>query len=85
MLFWTCLVTGSSCVLGDSDVRLLGTPNLETHPRMRALAQDTAVISASGTASGHLDHLSVALSVYRGCVNTQPKVPISFSLFLVSS
>ena len=46
----------------QSDVRLLGTPNLETHPRMRALAQDTAVMSASGTASGHLDHLSTIVN-----------------------
>ena len=45
-----------------SDVRLLGILNLETHPRMRALAQDVAVISSRGTASGHLDHLSIIVN-----------------------
>ena len=45
-----------------SDVRLLGILNLETHPRMRALVQDMAVISARGTASGHLDHLSIIVN-----------------------
>ena len=41
-----------------SEVRLLGTPNLATQPRMRALAHVVAVMSGTGIASGHLDHLS---------------------------
>ena len=46
-----------------SDVRLVGTPNLDTHPPMRALTHDVAVMSATGTASGHLDHLSAIVKM----------------------
>ena len=41
-----------------SEVRLFGTPNLATQPRMSALAHDMAVMSGNGITSGHRDHLS---------------------------
>ena len=41
-----------------SKVRLPGIPNLAIHPRMRAFAHEAAEMSASGTASGHRNHLS---------------------------
>ena len=47
-----------------SEVRLLGTPNLATQPRMRALAHVLAVMSGTGIASGHLDHLSTIVKTY---------------------
>ena len=47
-----------------SEVRLLGTPNLATQPRMRALAHAVAMMSGTGIASGHLDHLSAMVKTY---------------------
>ena len=47
-----------------SEVRLVGTPNLATHPRMRASAHVAAEMSWTGTASGHLDHLSTIVKMY---------------------
>ena len=41
-----------------SDVRLVGTPKRATQPRISALAHVAAVMSGTGMASGHLDHLS---------------------------
>jgi hypothetical protein len=38
-----------------------GTPNLDTHPLIRASAQETAVISFRGTAYNHLVDLSIAV------------------------
>ena len=46
-----------------SEVRFVGTPNLATQPQMRALAQAAAEMSASGTASGHRDHLSTIVKM----------------------
>ncbi len=37
-----------------SDVIVAGTPNRDTQPVKRALAQSAAVMEASGMASGHL-------------------------------
>ena len=42
----------------QSDVSLVGTPKRATQPRMSALAHMAAVMSGTGMASGHLDHLS---------------------------
>jgi hypothetical protein len=39
-----------------------GTPKWDTHPAKRALAQSAAVMEASGTASGHLDVLSMMVN-----------------------
>ena len=47
-----------------SEVRLVGTPSLATQPRMRAFAHDGAEMSGTGTASGHLDHLSTMVKMY---------------------
>ena len=41
-----------------SEVTLVGTPNRATQPRINALAHVAAVMSGTGMASGHLDHLS---------------------------
>jgi hypothetical protein len=45
-----------------SDVMVAGTPKRDTHPAKRALAQLAAVMEASGTASGHLDVLSMMVN-----------------------
>jgi hypothetical protein len=42
-----------------SDVMLAGTPNRETQPAKRALAQSATVMDERGMASGHLDVLSI--------------------------
>ena len=42
-----------------SDVMVAGTPNQETQPAKRALAQSEAVMDERGMASGHLDVLSI--------------------------
>ena len=47
-----------------SEVRLVGTPNLATHPLMRVSAHDAAEMLWTGTASGHLDHLSTIVKMY---------------------
>jgi hypothetical protein len=39
-----------------------GTLKRDTHPAKRALAQSAAVMEASGTASGHLDVLSMMVN-----------------------
>ena len=46
----------------QSDVRLFGTLNQAIQPRMRALAQEMVVMSASGTTSGHLDYRSTMVN-----------------------
>jgi hypothetical protein len=38
-----------------SDVMVAGTPNRDTQPAKRALAQSAAVMDESGMASGHLE------------------------------
>jgi hypothetical protein len=45
-----------------SDVMVAGTPNLDTQPAKRALAQSAAVMDERGTASGHLDVLSIIMN-----------------------
>ncbi len=45
-----------------SEVMVAGTPKGDTHPAKRALAQSTAVMEASGMASGHLDVLSMMVN-----------------------
>ena len=45
-----------------SDVMVAGTPNQETQPAKRALAQSAAVMDERGTASGHLDVLSIIVN-----------------------
>jgi hypothetical protein len=47
-----------------SDVMVAGTPNLETQPAKRALAQSAAVMDWSGITSGHLDVLSIMVNRY---------------------
>ena len=42
-----------------SKVRRAGTPNLETHVEMKARTQASGVIEERGTASGHLEVLSI--------------------------
>jgi hypothetical protein len=42
-----------------SDVMVAGTPNRETQPAKRALAQSATVMDERGMASGHLDVLSI--------------------------
>ena len=42
-----------------SEVRRDGTPNLETQEEMKALAQTSAVMEDRGTASIHLEVLSI--------------------------
>jgi hypothetical protein len=39
-----------------------GTPKRDTQPAKRAQAQSAAVMEASGTASGHLDVLSMMVN-----------------------
>ena len=45
-------------------VRRAGTPNLETQVEMKAREQDSAVMEDSGTASGHLEVLSIMVRIY---------------------
>jgi hypothetical protein len=45
-----------------SDVMVAGTPNLDTQPAKRALAQSAAVMDERGTASGHLNVLSIIVN-----------------------
>jgi hypothetical protein len=45
-----------------SDVMVAGTPNLDTQPAKRALAQSAAVMDERGTASSHLDVLSIIVN-----------------------
>jgi len=47
-----------------SEVRVSGTPNLETQVEIYALTQDSAVIEDKGTTSGHLVLLSIIVSRY---------------------
>jgi hypothetical protein len=47
-----------------SDVMVAGTPNLETQPVKRALAQLAAVMEGSRIASGHRDVLSITVNRY---------------------
>ncbi len=42
-----------------SDVMVAGTPNPDTQPVKRALAQSAAVMDDSGMASGHLEVWSI--------------------------
>jgi hypothetical protein len=39
-----------------------GTPNLDTQPAKRVLAQSAAVMEERGTAIGHLDVLSIIVN-----------------------
>ena len=45
-----------------SDVMVAGTPNRDTQPAKRALAQSAAVMDERGMASGHLDVLSIIVN-----------------------
>jgi hypothetical protein len=45
-----------------SDVMVAGTPNMDTQPAKRALAKSVAVMDERGTASGHLDVLSIIVN-----------------------
>jgi hypothetical protein len=45
-----------------SDVMVAGTPNRETQPAKRALAQSVTVMDERGMASGHLDVLSIIVN-----------------------
>jgi hypothetical protein len=45
-----------------SDVMVAGTPNRETQPAKRALAQSVMVMDERGMASGHLDVLSIIVN-----------------------
>jgi hypothetical protein len=45
-----------------SDVMVAGTPNRDTQPAKRALAQSAAVMEASGMASGHLEVWSMTVN-----------------------
>jgi hypothetical protein len=47
-----------------SDVMVASTPNLETQPAKRALAQSAAVMEGSRIASGHRDVLSITVNRY---------------------
>ena len=47
-----------------SEVRFVGTINRATQPRISALAHVAAVMSETGMASGHLDHLSTIVKTY---------------------
>jgi hypothetical protein len=47
-----------------SDVMVAGTPNLETQPEKRALAQSASVMAGSGIASGHLVVLLITVTRY---------------------
>ena len=42
-----------------SEVRIDGTANLETQVEIKAQVQDSEVMEDSGTASGHLEILSI--------------------------
>ena len=42
-----------------AEVRRAGTPNFETQEEMKSLAQASAVMEDRGTASGHLEVLSI--------------------------
>ena len=42
-----------------SEVRRAGTPNLDTQAEIKARAQDSVVMEDKGTASGHLEVLSI--------------------------
>ena len=46
----------------QSEVRRAGTPNLETQVEIKARAQVSVVMDDSGTASGHLEVLSIIFS-----------------------
>ena len=43
----------------QSKVRRAGTPNLKTHVEIKAQAQASEVMEERGTASGHLEVLSI--------------------------
>lgn len=45
-----------------SEVRVDGTPNLDIQVEMRAREQASAVMEVKGTASGHLEVLSMMVS-----------------------
>ncbi len=45
-----------------SDVMVAGTPNRDTQPAKRALAQSSAVMDVSGMASGHLEVWSMIVN-----------------------
>ena len=47
-----------------SEVKVSGTPNLETNVEIKARTQDSAVIDDKGITSGHLVLLSIIVSRY---------------------
>ena len=61
----TLLHTLDSNWLPWSDVRLRGTPNLDTHVLMKARATVSVVMSASGVASGQRVKRSTQVKIYR--------------------
>ena len=47
-----------------SEVRRAGTPNLEIQVEMKVHEQDSAMMEDSGTASSHLEVLSIIVRIY---------------------
>ena len=55
-------------------MRRAETPNLETQEEIKALAQDSTVMEDKGTASGHLEVLSIMVRMLLGKYESEVKL-----------